>query len=562
MEHMSETPTPVEHAGEIAALLEAMSQPGGVSLSFEEQAAPPVPVLLVEALGGQQLTLDVTAVSTIAGALTAERAFRLTGQANGAMVATEVLVATPLNDVPGRLRFACPYPQRLEVWHRRNDFRAELGPGMSVAVELDTDVPNEVVHGELLNLSLGGCLLKLPLARAVALRQGQALPRLEAIFPSGQRFVACGEVRHVQADEGWQRALVGCEFRAVTPRFERLIWYLVQEIEREGVRRAMPDADHARPASALFQTAPAAGKSSARRAPAAYATPMARRLAKVADYLNAQLLELQQGAPIDSALLSRNSDLLLSLLEEDREALLFASVCLHREPHLVQHCLSVAIRLADLARARNAPRELLKALIAAGLVHDLGKALLPVALLESPGFDDAQRHQLAAHVALIQERLRACRWLSASVVGSVVGQANERLDGSGYPGGCGSDELPELSRMAAVVDAIDAMGRPRADREAWSCEAIYRHLLTHGRTFDSQWVQRYIRHFGLHPIGSLAHFSGGGRGWIQRLDQRGLPRQVALISPVAQVRIDADIAALGGIDSLTTAPSAELLPHQ
>lgn len=75
-------------------------------------------------------------------------------------------------------------------------------------------------------------------------------------------------------------------------------------------------------------------------------------------------------------------------------------------------------------------------------------------------------------------------------------------------------------------------------------------------------MQRYIRHFGLHPIGSLAHFSGGGRGWIQRLDQRGLPRQVALISPVAQVRADADIAALGGIDSLITAPAAELLPRQ
>ena len=97
---MSETPTSVEHAGEIAALLEAMSQPGGVALSFEEPTAPPVPVLLADTIAGQQLILDVTAVASIAGALTAERAFRLTGQADGAMVATEALVATPLNDIP------------------------------------------------------------------------------------------------------------------------------------------------------------------------------------------------------------------------------------------------------------------------------------------------------------------------------------------------------------------------------------------------------------------------------------------------------------------------------
>ncbi|SDM00762.1 HD-GYP domain, c-di-GMP phosphodiesterase class II (or its inactivated variant) [Modicisalibacter muralis] len=560
---MSETPTVVEHTGEIAALLEAMSQPGGVSLAFEEQTAPPVPVLLVDTIDGQQLILDVTAVSSIAGALTAERAFRLTGQADGAMVTTETLVATPLNDVPGRLRFACLYPRRLDVWHRRNDFRAELGSGMSVAVELDTDIPGEAINAELLNLSLGGCLLKLPLAKAVALRHGQALPRFEAVFPNGQRLAARVEIRHVQTDEAWQRALVGCKFAAPTPRFERLVWFLVQEIERESARKAMPGEDDTRPPSALFQAVPAVVEEPVvRRAPPAYATPMARRLSKIADYLNAQLLQLQQGSPIDSALLSRNSDALLSLLEEDREALLFASVCLHREPSLVQHCLAVAIRLADLAQARNAPRELLKALVATGLVHDLGKALLPDSLRDSPKFDDQQRRQLADHVALIQERLRSCRWLAPAVIKSVIGEANERIDGRGYPVGRSGDELSALSRMAMTVDVIDAMGRPRADRAAWSTEDIYRYLLTHGRTFDSQWVQRYIRHFGLHPIGSLAHFSGGARGWVQRLDRHGLPRQVALISPTTQQRVDGEIKALGSIDSLVTAPSPKLLPRQ
>lgn len=560
MEHMGETPTPVEHAGEIAALLEALSQPGGVSLSFEDKTAPPVPVLLAEMIDGYQLILDVTAVSSIAGALTAERAFRLTGQANGAMVATAPVIATPLNDVPGRLRFACPYPQRLDVWHRRNAFRAELGPGMAVAVDLTTEVPGETFHAELLNLSLGGCLLQMPLGKAVALYQGQSVPRLEAVFPNGQRLVSRAEVRHVQTDEAWQRALVGCEFRMVTPRFERLVWFLVQEIEREGARRA--GADDTRSPSSLFQAAAVADEPARARKAPAYATPMARRLAKVANYLSAQLLQLQQGAPIDSAQLSRNSDQLLTLLDEDREALLFAGVCLHHEPVLVQHGLAVAIRLADLARTRNVPRELLKALAAAGLVHDLGKALLADSLKDSEAFDDEQRRQLASHVPLLQERMRDCRWLSPSVARSVIAESNERLDGSGYPAQRRGTELPELSRMAAVVDVIDAMGRPRADREAWATEDIYRHLLTHNPAFDSQWVQRYIRHFGLHPIGSLAHFTSGGRGWIQGLDRRGLPRQVAQISPVVRMRSDAELTALGSIDYLVTSPPAELLPRQ
>lgn len=560
---MSETPSLVEHAGEIAKLLEAMSQPGGVSLTFEEQATAPASVLLVEVIARTQLILDVTAAPEIVAELTAERAFRLTGQAHGAMVSTAPLIAMPLDGAPGRVRFSCPYPEHLDVWHRRNAFRAELGPGMPVAVELDVVSLNGPMHGELLNLSLGGCLIQLPLSKAVELRQGQALSRLEAIFPSGQRLTVRGEVRHVRTDDGWKCALVGVEFSMVTSKLERLIWFLVKEIERESARRATQDGSSLRP-SLLFQTvsAAAADEPPARRLRAEYATPMTRRLAKVADYLNGQMLQLQQGEAVDSTLLSRYSDMLLSLLEEDREALLFASVCLHHEPRLVQHGLAVAIRLADLTRARNAPRELLKAIVATAMVHDLGKALLPEELRESAAFDDAQRVRLATHVTLIRERLQGCRWLAPQVVRNVIVESNERLDGRGYPIGLNGDDLPELSRMAAVVDVADAMGRARPDRPAWAVEDIYRHLLGRSAMFDGEWVKRYIRHFGRYPIGSLAEFSSGAHGWIQRLDRHGSPRQVAVISPAPQLRVDGEVAALGSIVSLARAPAPELLPRQ
>ncbi|MEC9483749.1 MAG: HD domain-containing phosphohydrolase [Halomonas sp.] len=560
---MNESPSTVEHAGEIAKLVEAMSQPGGVSLTFEGRDAPPLSILLVDVIEDHQLVLDISAAPDIAGALTAEHPFRLTGQAHGAMVSTPPLTALPLNDMPGRLRFSCPYPQSLEVWHRRNAFRAELGSGMPVVVEMEIDAEHAPIRGELANLSLGGCLVQLPLNRAAELKAGQVLARLEAIFPSGQRLTAQSSVRHVRLDDREQRALVGCEFGMATPKFERWVWYLVKEIEREGARKSAQGASSLSP-SPLFQAPPATASEEppARRLRADYATPMARRLAKVADFLNAQLLKLQQGEAVDSTQLSRYSDVLLGLLEEDREALLFASVCLHHEPKLVQHGLAVAIRLADMAQARKAPRELLKAIVASAMVHDLGKALLDDTLRDSTDFTAEQRERLAMHVPLLRERMQGCRWLSPQVARSVIGEINERLDGSGYPAGLRAEGRTELSRMAMVVDVVDAMLRPRADRPARSIEDAYRHLLGRPGTFGSEWVQRYIRHFGRYPIGSLVRFSSGAQGWIQRLADNGQPSQVAVISPTPQLRLAGEIATLGAIEEIIRAPSPELLPRQ
>ncbi|WP_129141127.1 HD domain-containing phosphohydrolase [Modicisalibacter coralii] len=569
METLTDTPTQfVDHPREIAELLDALSQPGEVSLAFEEQASAPHSVLLVEIREDDCLVLDVTATPEIAGGLAAGRAFRISGRAQGAMVATPAMTATPVEGVPGRLRFQCPYPEQLDAWHRRHAFRAELKAGMHVPVEMDIDLASgqRTVHGELVNLSLGGCLLQMPMAEAVHLAQGQLLNRVEAIFPSGQRLASRGEVRHVKADDQWQRALVGFAFDEATPRLERLVWYLVKEIEREGARD-VNDGKSLAP-SPLFQAqadAPAAPTERASRP--RYATPMARRLVKVADFLNAQVLLLKQGRSIDSALLSRSSDFLLGLLEQDREALLFATTCLHHEPVVVQHCIAVAVRLADLVSRREAPRELLKAVLAAGLVHDLGKVLLPDELLASPAFDADQHRRMASHVELIRERLRECRWLAPDVLKSVVGDINERLDGSGYPQGKRGDELATLSRAAAVIDAMDAMTRARPDRAAWTIEATYRHLLTHGAAYDGQWVQRVIRHFGVQPIGSLLAYSSGAVAWVHRLDERGQPALLHVVRNQYSLdkRIDRwaqgrDIDQLGRIEQLLDPSSEALTP--
>ncbi|MCT8505138.1 HD domain-containing phosphohydrolase [Chromohalobacter moromii] len=520
----------VTHPGELYGLLEALTMPGGASLCFESGDGAPWPVVVMDIIQDVSLCLDVSAVREIVPRLRRGEPFHLMGQADGTVVTTWTLEVLEWREGDGRLYVICDYPQGASVLQRRSSFRASLRADMEVAVTLrvaDQDTPFE---GRLGNMSLGGCLVELPLAAAAALKPEQAVDSIRLTFPNQRHFELPACVRHVRTDSEWTQAQAGCEFAGLSPAMERLVWYCVQEIERESARTVMHTGRPLEPSS-LFQSPGDARRDTSRqrRDKSLPGGAMAARLRKVADYLNAQLVQLKSGEPVASTQLSRSTDTLLTLWQQDRQALLYASACLTQESHLVQHSLMVAVRMLDLAQSRRMAPERLKAVVACVLLHDLGKGMLPDALLRDEVLCPEEQDQLHTHVGLIRERLGDCRWLDGDVVEQVIGMANERLDGSGYPAGKRGDALPELARMMAVIDVADVMTRPRPGRAAWTQREVYRHLLTQAEGFDNTWVQRYIRRFGMAPIGSLALYANGALAWVQRHDAHGTPNQVHVV---------------------------------
>ncbi|RTR04520.1 phosphohydrolase [Halomonas nitroreducens] len=520
----------VENPVEIEALLETLIEPGGASLQLGDAQGEPLPVLLMEQQPGEALALDISAIREVAGELKRGKPFRLLGQSQGKMVRTPDLVMEDCAQRDGRLICHCPYPFSLEVLQRRESFRARLRLGMEVGTILRADAERSV-QGDLKDLSLEGCQLELPLT-ASSLLADAALPlEIELCFPNGTRFAVRGRARHRRVDTERQVVYAGFRFERSGADQERRLWFFVREIEQEAARH-VEGGEASRLPSLLFQAQAAAPPSVGRRNMRDYPTPMARRLARIGGYLDAQILELQQDGEVDSVQLSRHADRLLLLYEEDREGLLFATRCLHDEPWLVRHGLGVAAHLLDLVGRHSVPRELCKALVACAMVHDLGKALLPNELWQGEAPDAQAPDDLARHVELMEARMAQCQWLSSAVFTSVVRHINERLDGSGYPRGLAGEQLGELERAAAVVDVVDTLRRELGERPGWRTGAVYRHLLNHTDSFDPRWVKRYIRRFGLYPIGSLVRFAGGELGWVQRLDDEGRLVQVQLTERV------------------------------
>ncbi|TDU20453.1 HD domain-containing protein [Chromohalobacter marismortui] len=505
-------------------------RPGGASLCFETGDGAPWPVVVMDVEQDVALSVDVSAVREIVPRLRRGEPFHLMGQADGAVITTQTLDVQEWRESDARLQVVCDYPQAASLLHRRSSFRASLRAGMEVAVTLRVAGEDTPFEGRLGNLSMGGCLVELPLAAAAALKPEQVIDSIRLAFPNQRHFELPACVRHVRTDEGWTQAQAGCEFADLSPAMERLVWYCVKEIERESARSAMHDGRPLEPSS-LFQS-PRETQQKAARQRQTQPQPggaVAVRLQKVADYLNAQLVQLKSGEAVASTQLSRSTDTLLTLWQQDRQALLYAVACLRDESRLIQHSLAVAVRMLDLGQSRGLPSERLKAVVACALVHDLGKGLLPDSLLRDETLSDAEQTQLHRHVGLIRERLGECRWLDEDVAAQVIGMANERLDGSGYPAGLESESLPTLARMMAVVDVADVMTRPRPGRAAWTQRDVYRHLFTHADAFDNTWVQRYIRRFGVAPIGSLALYANGALAWVKHHDARGNPDAVHVV---------------------------------
>lgn len=106
----------------------------------------------------------------------------------------------------------------------------------------------------------------------------------------------------------------------------------------------------------------------------------------------------------------------------------------------------------------------------AGLLHDIGKFVLPDRILK-PGvrLDEADLEQIRRHP---EEGARIVSQIDGyTAVGEIILAHHERIDGLGYPHKLSEDEIPELAKVIAVANTYDALtsrdrGEPRSSFEA------------------------------------------------------------------------------------------------
>lgn len=106
------------------------------------------------------------------------------------------------------------------------------------------------------------------------------------------------------------------------------------------------------------------------------------------------------------------------------------------------------------------------------LFHDLGKIVIPDAILRKPGALTAdERLVIEQHPVVGHELLSPMRTMRKTL--PVVYSHHERLDGSGYPDGLSGNDLSMSVRIVTVSDVFDALTSDRAYREALKVETAF-----------------------------------------------------------------------------------------
>lgn len=135
-----------------------------------------------------------------------------------------------------------------------------------------------------------------------------------------------------------------------------------------------------------------------------------------------------------------------------------------KDTYTVQHSEDVARYALILAEALNLPDTMRKELRTAGILHDIGKILIPDTILKKPGrLSDEEYGMMKKHVILSHEIL-AEHYTSETMKQAVICH-HERYDGRGYPLGLQGTEIPLVGRMMAIADAFSAMTLDRAYRK-------------------------------------------------------------------------------------------------
>jgi putative nucleotidyltransferase with HDIG domain len=160
-----------------------------------------------------------------------------------------------------------------------------------------------------------------------------------------------------------------------------------------------------------------------------------------------------------------------------------------KHPETRAHSERVALCAVHLASALNLNAEEVKAIYAAGLLHDIGKVAVDQSVLDKPGkLDEAEMDQIFAH-PVESARIVAPVALSRLTV-DAIRHHHERYDGKGYPDHLAGEQIPLSARILAVCDAYDAMTSERAYKPALPYQEGYRRLREgSGKQWDPEIVE-------------------------------------------------------------------------
>ncbi len=190
------------------------------------------------------------------------------------------------------------------------------------------------------------------------------------------------------------------------------------------------------------------------------------------------------------------------------------------EEYLYTHSANVAMLNGLMGKWMRFPQHEIDKLVTCGLLHDVGKTMVPPEILNAPRkLDKAEFEIVKTHTLHSFDILLASEGIDADVA-VVARHHHEKMNGSGYPDGLAAERIPLYSRITAVSDVYDAMVSARCYKEPNSPFDILEQLASDRFSdLDIALVNIFLEHMPSELTGKPVLLSDGSIGTVRYVDK-------------------------------------------